>query len=278
MGQSTFTAAEQQRLLEISRDVGAIGELCKDAREPFCMPDGSPMLTTQAATVLAVYRHIAKTVSALEPGRVKEVIDSLALAAGNLEPTTALELLLQEEHADDGIPIVAALKQSFDDQQVALLLARALSSPGHATSRLARVLDTLAPDDQRKKRVLTLAKKLISERDFGSKRPIDDIRKSLDELLLQYDESTYVSKDYRESMDVAASRAADLAARGLPAEMDAVARHARFGQRPQAVGPAADRPAAQRDRAPAAWLRPPATWVRSSKSCCSPAPTASACR
>jgi hypothetical protein len=220
MGQSTFTAAEQQRLLEISRDVGAIGELCKDAREPFCMPDGSPMLTTQAATVLAVYRHIAKTVTALEPGRVKEVIDSLALATGNLEPSTALELLLQEEHADEGIPIVAALKQSFDDQQVALLLARALSSPGHATNRLARVLDTLAPDDQRKKRVLTLAKKLISERDFGSKRPIDDIRKSLDELLLQYDESTYVSKDYRESMDSAATRAAELAARGLPPEMD----------------------------------------------------------
>jgi hypothetical protein len=220
MGHSTFTAAEQQRLLDISRDIGAIGELCKDAKEPFCMPDGSPMLTTQAATVLAVYRHIAKTVTALEPGRVKDVIDSLALAAGNLEPSTALELLLQEEHAAEGIPIVAALRQSFDDQQVALLLARALSSPGHATPRLARVLDTLAPDDQRKKRVLTLAKKLISERDFGSKRPIDDIRKSLDELLLQYDESTYVSKDYRESMDHAAARAADLAARGLPAEMD----------------------------------------------------------
>lgn len=219
MGQTTFTAAEQQRLLEISRDVGAIGELCKDAREPFAMPDGSPMLTTQAATILAVYRHIAKTVTALEPGRVKEVIDSLALAAGNLEPTTALELLLQEEHADEGIPIIAALRQSFDDQQVALLLARAMSSPGHATNRLAKVLDTLAPDDQRKKRVLTLAKKLISERDFGSKRPVDDIRKSLDELLLQYDESTYVSKEYRESMDQAASRAADLAARGLPPEM-----------------------------------------------------------
>lgn len=94
MGQSTFTAAEQERLLEISRDVGAIGELCKDAKEPFCMPDGSPMLTTQAATVLAVYKHIAKTVTALEPERVKEVIDSLALAAGNLEPGTAIEMLL----------------------------------------------------------------------------------------------------------------------------------------------------------------------------------------
>ena len=221
LGNSTFTPTEQERLLEISRDVGAIGELGKDAKEPYCMPDGSPMLTTQAAAVMAVYKHIAKTVTALEPERVQEVIDSLALAAGNLEPTTALELLLQEEgRVEEGIPLVAALKKSFDDQQIALLLARALSSPGHATNRLAKVLDTLAPDEERKKRVLTLAKRLVAERNFGGKRPIDDIRKSLDELMLQYDETTYVSKDYRESMDQAASRAEDLARQGLPPEME----------------------------------------------------------
>ncbi|MDP2052013.1 MAG: hypothetical protein Q8L75_00150, partial [Acidobacteriota bacterium] len=186
MGRSTFTADEQQRLLEISRDVGAIGELAKDSREPFTTPDGSPLVTTQAATVLAVYRHIAKTVAALEPERVQEVIDSLALAASNLDPSTALELMLQEESAGEGVQIVGALKQAFDDQQVAMLLARAMSAPGHPTNRLAKVLDTLAPDLERKRRVLTLAKRLISERDFGSKRPIDDIRQSLDELLLKY--------------------------------------------------------------------------------------------
>ena len=220
MGRKTFTAEEQSRLIEISHDIGAIGELCKDSKEPYCMPDGSPMVTTQAATVLAVYRHIAKTVAALEPERVQEVIDSMALAAGTLEPSTALEVLLQDEAQDEGIPIAAALKQSFDDQQVALLLARALSSPGQTTSRLAQVLDTLAPDEQRKRRVLALAKKLITERDFGGKRPIDDIRKSLDEMLLKYDERAYVPADYRQSMDHAAGRAADLASRGLPAEMD----------------------------------------------------------
>ena len=221
MGRATFTAQEQARLIEISHDVGAIGELCKDTKEPYCMPDGSPMVTTQAAAVLAVYRHIAKTVAALEPERVQEVIDSLALAAGSLEPTTALEVMLQDEHHDaGGFPIAAALRQAFDDQQVALLLARAMSSPGHPTGRLAQVLDTLAPDEERKRRVLTLAKKLITERDFGGKRPIDDIRKSLDDLLLKYDESTYVSADYRQSMDRAGTRAADLAARGLPPEMD----------------------------------------------------------
>jgi HEAT repeat protein len=220
MGRKTFTPEEQQRLLEISRDVGAIGALAKDSKEPFCTPDGSPLLSTQAATILAVYRHIAKTVTALEPERAQEVMQSLTLAASGLDPAMAFELLRQEETGDDAIQIVSALKATFDDQQVAMLLARAMATPGHPTARLAQVLDTLAPDDTRKRRVLTLAKRLISERDFGNKRPIDDIRQSLDELLLKYDESTYVSGEYRQSMDRAPSRAADLAARGLPPEMD----------------------------------------------------------
>ena len=219
MGRKMFTADEQQRLLEISRDVGAIGELGKDCKEPFCTPDGAPLLTTQAATILAVYRHVAKTVAALEPERAKDVMQSLTLATSALDPATAFELLKQEESPDDPLQVVAAIKQSFDDQQVAMLLARALSTPGHPTNRLAQVLDTLAPDETRKRRVLKLAEKLITERDFGSKRPIDDIRHSLDELLLKYDEKEYVSTDYRASMDNAGARASSLAARGLPPEM-----------------------------------------------------------
>ena len=219
MGRKIFSAEEQQRLLEISRDVNAIGELGQDCKEPYCTADGSPLLTTQAATILAVYRHIAKTVSALEPERAQEVMQSITLATASLEPGMAFELLKQDESKDDSLQIVTALKQSFDDQQVAMLLARAMATPGHPTNRLAQVLDTLAPDEARKRRVLKLAEKLISERDFGSKRPIDDIRQSLDELLLKYDEKEYVSADYRGSMDNAGARAAEIAARGLPPEM-----------------------------------------------------------
>ena len=221
MGRATFSVEEQQRLLDISRDIGAIGELAKDSMEAFTTPDGSPLVTTQAATVLAVYRHLAKTVAALEPERLQDVIGSLGLAAANLETSTAFELMLQGESATESVPLVGAIRRAFDDQQVALLLARALSSssPGHPTNRLAQVLDTLAPDAERKQRVLTLAKRLISERDFGSKRPIDDIRQSLDELLLKYDESNYVSGEYRQSMDQSVDRAVQLAARGLPPEL-----------------------------------------------------------
>jgi hypothetical protein len=159
-------------------------------------------------------------VTALEPERAQEVIQSLTLAASGLDPASACELLRQEESGDDSLQIVSALKQTFDDHQVAMMLARAMAKSGQPSSRLAQVLDTLAPDDARKRRILTLAKRLVGERDFGNTRPIDDIRQSLDELLLKYEESGYVSTEYRQSIEQAGSRAADLAARGLPPEID----------------------------------------------------------
>jgi hypothetical protein len=219
-GRRTFTEAEQQRLLEVSRDASVIGRLAEDCRAAYCGPDGSPLLTTQAATVMAVYRHIAATVGVLEPERGSEVMSNFALATSSLEPALAMEVLRMQESADEAQPIMSALKQTFDEQQVAMLLARALARAGEATSRLSQMLDTMAPDEERRQRVLRLADKLLSERDFGAKRPITDIRNSLEELLLKYDESPYVSETYRGSMDRASERAADMAARDLPPERD----------------------------------------------------------
>ena len=50
--------ATQRRLLEISGDVIAIGELADDVIAPHHTLDGSPMLTSQAAAVVAAYRHL----------------------------------------------------------------------------------------------------------------------------------------------------------------------------------------------------------------------------
>jgi HEAT repeat protein len=219
-GRRTFTEAEQQRLLEISRDASVIGELAEDCRSAYCGPDGSPLLTTQAATVMAVYRHIAATVGVLEPERGSDVIGNFAVATSSLEPALAMEVLRAQDSPDEAQPIMSALKQKFDEHQIAMLLARALAKAGEATNRLSQMLDTMAPDEERRQRVLRLADKLLSERDFGAKRPIADIRTSLEELLLKYDETPYVSKTYRGSMDRAAERAAEMAARDMPPERD----------------------------------------------------------
>jgi HEAT repeats len=219
-GRRTFSEEEQQRLLEISRDAWAVGELAGDCRAVYSTADGSPLLTTQAATVLAVYRHIAATVGVLEADRADEVMGNLAVATASLDPSLAFEVVRLEEGADDPQPIMAALKSNFDDQQIALLLARSLAKAGGATGRLSQILDTIAPDAERRQRVLRLADKMLSERDFGATRPISDIRASLEELLLKYDEKEYVSAEYQDSMDAATERASEMGIRDLPPELN----------------------------------------------------------
>ena len=55
--------------------------------------------------------------------------------------------MMQTDEGLQEAPIVSRLAQAFDDEKVAQLLATALAKDGQATARLARIFDTIAPDD-----------------------------------------------------------------------------------------------------------------------------------
>ena len=149
-GRRTFTEAEQQRLLEISRDAWAIGELADDCRSAYCGPDGSPLLTTQAATVMAVYRHIAATVGVLEPERAKEVMGNFALATSALEPALAMEVL---RHAGSAGRSAArswrrSSRRSTSSRSPCCWRAR-WRKPARRPTACRRCSTRMAPDDER---------------------------------------------------------------------------------------------------------------------------------
>jgi hypothetical protein len=181
-----FNEAQQQRLLEISHSAYDIGDLAADVIEPKTNIDGSPLITTQAATVLAVFRHIAGIVNVMEPERLPEVMRNIAASTNALNPNVVLQMMQIDESVQE-LPMVARLTSSFDDATVAQLLASALSRDGKATARLAQVFDTIAPDEQRKRRVLTMARQMLSEQDFGKSGQFRAVWQSMETLLLNYD-------------------------------------------------------------------------------------------
>jgi hypothetical protein len=65
------------------------------------------------------------------------------------------------------LSIASGQTAAFDDVKVAQLLATALALEGQASDRLATIFNTIAPDDARKRRVLTLTRSMLSETDFG---------------------------------------------------------------------------------------------------------------
>ncbi|HMC75737.1 MAG TPA: HEAT repeat domain-containing protein [Vicinamibacterales bacterium] len=219
-------AATQARLLEISGDVMAIGELAGDVIAPHHAMDGSPMLTSQAAAVVAAYHHLVGIVDVLSPERKQEVMQNLAAATTSLNPHVVMQMLAgggAEATPAAGVDpgsgtVVTGIIDAMDDNRVAQLLATTLAIEGQASERLATVFNTIATDDDRKSRVLTLTRRMLSETDFGRQDAFQSLWSSMEELLLTYNEKPFVSASYRTGLDQIGARA-DQMASDVPAEL-----------------------------------------------------------
>ena len=218
-GQKMMDEIAQQRLLAIAADPAQIGELATAVMAQKCTPDGAPMITTQAATVLAAFRHLASIVSVKAAEKSDATMRNLATAASTLDPHIVMEMLQSDDDPGDTIRVAQRLSGAFDDAKVAQLLATALSNDGQATGRLADVFDTIAPDPERKRRVLTMTRTLLSESTFGQSKQFKAIWSSMEELLISYNDKPFVSEQYRTQLDGAAARGEAVAARDLPEEM-----------------------------------------------------------
>jgi HEAT repeat protein len=217
--QSILDLRAQERLLAIAGSSPDIADLARAVMTPKCAVDGSPMITSQAAAVLAAFRHLNSIVSVMAPERVPEVMSNLAAAATQLDAHVMMQVLQSEDDPAAGMSIVRGLAGAFDDTKVAQLLATALALDGKASDRLATIFNTIAPDADRKQRVLTMTRSLLSETDFGKSGQFQVLWTSMEELLVSYDDTPYVSDVYKSALDGVAARAARMSAVDLPPDL-----------------------------------------------------------
>ncbi len=217
-GGGLFDEAAQQRLLAISESPIDIGDLATAVMAPKCSADGSPMITSQAATVLAAFRHLTNIVTVATPEKVPEVMGNLASAAAQLEPHVVMTLLHSDDSKDQ-LGVVQGVSAAFDDVKVAQLLATALAIDGQASDRLATIFNTIAPDEDRRRRVLTLTRSMLTETDFGRANQFQALWTSMEELLVSYNDKAFVSESYRASLDGVGGRAERMAAADLPPDL-----------------------------------------------------------
>lgn len=209
----------QQRLVAVAGSPSDIRDLATAVLAPKCTMDGSPMITSQAATVLAAFRYLSNIVSVVSPDRVPDVMRNIATAAAQLDPHVVMEVLRTEEGPADQLGVVRGMSAAFDDVKVAQLLATALALDGRASDRLATIFNTIAPDRERKHRVLTLARTLLSETDFGRSGQFQTLWTSMEELLISYDDKPFMSESYRGALDGLGERAGRMALADLPPEL-----------------------------------------------------------
>lgn len=216
---AVFDERAQARLLAIAGSPADIGDLATAVMAPMCAPDGSPMVSSQAAAVLAAFRHLTSVVTVLAPERATEVMENIATAAVNLDAHVVMEMLQSAEDPATGVSVVRGLVGALDDMKVAQLMATALSLDGKATERLATIFDSIVPDEDRKQRVLKLTRTLLRESDFGQSKQFQPMWKSVEELLFSYNDKPFVSEVYRGALDAAGGRAETMAVIDLPPEV-----------------------------------------------------------
>jgi hypothetical protein len=212
-----FDERAQERLLAIAGSPLDIADLATAVMAPKCTLDGSPMITSQAATVLAAFRHLTSIVGVMSPERLPEVMSNLATAATRLDPHVIMQVMQTEEDPTAGV--VRGVAAAFDDTKVAQLLATALAIDGQASDRLATIFNTIAPDEDRKRRVLTLTRSLLHETNFGKTGQFQVLWTSMEELLVTYNDKPFVSDMYRNALDGVGGRAERMAAADLPPEL-----------------------------------------------------------
>jgi HEAT repeat protein len=216
---AVFDEHAQQRMLDISGSVVDIGDLATEMMLPRCALDGSPMITSQAAAILLAFRHLTSIVSVKSPERLPEVMSNLAVAAGQLDPHVMMQLMQTPDDPGAAVAIVGGMAAAFDDAKVAQLLATALALEGRASDRLATIFNTIAPDEDRKRRVLTMTRNMLSETDFGKSGQFQVLWTSAEELLISYNDAPFVSDGYRAALDGVGGRAERMAATDLPPDL-----------------------------------------------------------
>jgi len=217
--QTVFDERAQQRLLAIAGNPLDIIDLATAAMAPKRAVDGSPMITSQAATVLAAFRHLMSIVGVMAPERMPEVMSNLATAATQLDPHVVMQVLQSDDDPAGDVSVVRGVASAFDDAKVAQLLATSLAIDGQASDRLATIFNTIAPDEDRKRRVLTLTRTLLNETDFGKSGQFQVLWTSMEELLISYNDKPFMSDTYRSALDGVGGRAERMASVDLPEEL-----------------------------------------------------------
>ena len=219
---AVFDARAQQRLLEIAGSPIDIADLAVATTASLCAPDGSPMITSQAAVVMAAFRHLTSIVSVMAPERTNEVLINLATAATQLNPYVVMQMMQTEDERTGAVPLVSSLAAAFDDSKVAQLLATSLALAGKASDRLATIFNTIAPDEDRKRRVLTMTRSLLGESDFGKSGQTGQFQAlwaSMEELLVSYNDQPFVSESYQATLDGLGDRAERMSLVDLPPDL-----------------------------------------------------------
>jgi hypothetical protein len=201
-------------LLEIARDPVKLAEFTERLQERSRADGIDPERHNKA--VLHVMHGLANYAARTAPQSLDAVLDNMAGAVARLTPDAVLALLTDpppRTAADGDAPMIdlgGELHSRLTDDHLSRFVADNVVRDRGASDRLAEAFHTLVPEPGRRQVVLAQAETRASQSALGQDSQFETVWSSALELLMQYSDADYVSKDYARELSTARSQAVEV--------------------------------------------------------------------
>jgi len=173
--------------------------------------DNGASIGARVAALLGLIRMAIERLRERDQLDESAVLQTVADSAGHMTPEMMLSLLREaREHTDNGEPpLAAAIVARIGDGTVASFVAGSIVAEHGATERLALAFETLVPENDRKERLLDLAKETAAQ-SLGSEAGFESLWQDAANLLMSYSDKNFVSTEYGRELSGARTQAIEV--------------------------------------------------------------------
>jgi HEAT repeat protein len=196
-------------LVELVGDPGKLQALMEKL-ERATAGQGSEVAT---AAFLSLLRGLADYVSRTAPQTLDTVFRQMGRAAGRLSAEGMLQLLAQRtrpEARSGDIDVVGAVVDRMGDEAVVDFVAGSVTTSRGATERLAHAFQSLVPQYERQRQLLSLAHDEVAGTELGQEATFEELWGRVESMLTSYSDDQFVSTEYGRELANARTRPVDV--------------------------------------------------------------------
>lgn len=194
---SGYSRGARERLRQIAQSSDEIAAMVRAAVDDERELEAGRRRAAQAATILTAFERLVGEVEASDQEQVSDALRNIARAATQLDPALVMEAVEESAESGLGAAAVRGIGDAFDDEAIATLLAASMAKEGRASGRMAAALNTLAPDPERRSRVLRMASRRTEQpEDVAKTTDVASAWSTLEQILEGPADKLYTSSDY----------------------------------------------------------------------------------
>jgi hypothetical protein len=199
-------------LLEALADPARFSKLVEQLEEAVG-PDRTKV-GVRVAALLQLMRTAIDAARSRGESQVNLALETIAASCARLSPDMMIAMLDRRQAANrEEADLVSTVADRMTDQVMASFMARAVAADRHGTERLAQALEALAPDADRKKLIVGLAKQEALEGELGAEAGFESMWDGVANAVMSYtlvSNLSNVSDEYGRELSSARRNAIDV--------------------------------------------------------------------